>query len=104
MQHKRELGNKYVTGVRILRNDAQAEGEDQHADLVFDIADVPIEEQSPDVPMQDPPQGKIQSDAPITSTFNNLTIREAPECTAKEQILGPRNILRTHTVIVHRST
>lgn len=100
MQHKRELGRKYVTGVRILLNDLQEANHEHRADLVFYIADVPPEQQPQVEPSPTPSQGQVQADALITSVINNLTSRDLPGFTVEEHILGPHNLLRTHTFIV----
>lgn len=42
MQHKNELGNKYVSGVRVLRNDGIEGDGQEEVDLVFHIEEVPL--------------------------------------------------------------
>lgn len=99
MQHKKELGNKYVTGVRVLRNDEQADDTIQEADLVFHIANVPPEQSVPDAPGQDPQQGQPQSDGLVVPQLADLTIRDIPGQPVEEHVLGPNNFLRVHTVV-----
>ena len=41
MQHKRELGDKYVSGVRIVKAEPRTQGNPDYANLVFYIEDVP---------------------------------------------------------------
>ncbi|KAJ8110057.1 hypothetical protein OPT61_g6997 [Boeremia exigua] len=93
MQHKKELGDKYVAGVRILRNDDQANDADRGADLVFDIVDMPPEELIPDAPDQEHPQDKGDS--------GGLTPRTLPGFSTEERALGPNSVLRLHTIMAY---
>lgn len=56
MQHKRELGNKYVSGVTVAGNDDIFVK--KAPNLAFHIADVPREDFKADPPSHDPPQGQ----------------------------------------------
>lgn len=100
MQHKRELGNKYVTGIHILRNDFQTDNTIQEADLVFHIADVPPEKSIPDVPSRDPPHGQTQSVGSIVPQVVRLTSRNVPGYSVEEQLHGLNNVLRVHKIMV----
>lgn len=90
--------SKYVTGVRILRNDEQTDGTVQEADLVFDIADVLPERQIQETANKDSPQGQRQSG---TSASSRLTLRNDPGHVVAEYVLGPKNILRINTLVAH---
>lgn len=95
MQHKKELGNKYVTGVRILRNDGSPGHTRTEVDLVFHIEDVPPEKEITDEPMDvDTPQGGAGIKA---SAAAGLVARDA--VVVEEQALGPNNILRVHKFV-----
>ncbi len=98
MQHKKELGNKYVTGIRILRNDDQASDADRGADLVFYIENVPAGGAIQDVPDQDPPQGQPPPASLATSQPKNLGLRDLPRHWVEERVLGPKNLLRVYTI------
>ena len=86
IQHKKELGNKYVKGVRILKNDAKQDGVEERADLVFDIADVP-----PDEPMLDTPD----THKPPSKAVNSLKLPRRP---LHENFLVPNIVLPTRTI------
>ena len=95
MQHKKELGDKYVTGVRVLRNDGIPGDTDVYVDLVFYIEAVPPEKQREDEPMDvDSPQDGAGVNARAVGSSSS---RKASM--VKEQVLGPNNILRVHKVI-----
>ncbi|KAF3053141.1 hypothetical protein E8E11_010461 [Didymella keratinophila] len=75
MRHKKELGNKYVTGVRVLRNDGIPGDTRAEVDLVFHIGDVPPEKQREDEPMGvDSPKGGAGVNA---RAFVSLAPRDA---------------------------
>lgn len=99
MQHKKGLGNKYVAGVRILRNDEQVDDTIQEADLVFYVDNVPPEKSIPVAPSQHPSQDRPESDGLITRQLASLTIRDKPGHKFEERVLGPNNFLRVHTII-----
>jgi|SRR5690242_11230749 len=99
MQHKKELGNKYVTGVRVLRNDEQVDDTIEEADLVFYIADVPPEKSIPDAPSQNPPQGLPQSVGLVAPQLVGLSRRETSGYSMKEHLHGRNNILRVHKIM-----
>jgi len=95
MQHKKELGNKYVTGVRVLRNDGIPGDTRAEVDLVFHIIDVPPEKQREDEPMDvDSQQGGAGVNA---RAVGSLASTDA--AVVEEQVLGSNNILRVHRVV-----
>lgn len=101
MQHKEELGNKYVAGVRVLRNDGTEYDTHEEVDLVFYIADVPPERQIPNEPNQDPPQSRAETNALAAAASAYLVQRNAPGYPVEEHVLGSNNILRVHTIMAY---
>jgi hypothetical protein len=96
MQHKKELGNKYVSGVRVLRNDGVEGDTHEEVDLVFHIEEVPPEKEITDEPMDvDSPQGAAGTNALAVA---NLALRRAAAYPVEEQVLGSNNVLWVHRV------
>lgn len=100
MQHKSELGSKYVSGIAIMRNDRPKDGPEA-PDLVFYIRDGPPEKFIPDALEQDP-QGQAQPAAiPAAPVLRNIAIRGLSDHSVEEHVLGPNNILRVHTIMAY---
>ena len=97
MQHKKELGNKYVKGVRVLKNDAKQDGVEERADLVFDIADVPSDEPMPDAP-QDPTHDTPDTHKPPPKAVNSMKLPRRP---LHEDFLVPNIVLPTRIIAGH---
>lgn len=99
IQHKEELGNRYVIGVRVLRND-QVEGDThEEVDLVFHIEEVPPEKEITDEPMD---VGSSQSVAGNSAlAIANMVPNHAAGHPVEGQILGSNNILRIHRIVAH---
>lgn len=99
MQHKKDLGHKYIKGVRVLKNEDIGLTVAHRADLVFDIADYPPDEEMPDAPqnpdteMPDAPPHRLRSHRRESKPAD-----DAPHSVTEEE-LGPNNVLRTHTFI-----
>lgn len=94
MQHKKELGNMYVIGVRILRNDGSPGDTHTEVDLVFHIEDIPPEKRITDEPIDvNIPLGRagIQASAVVGLVAGDAVA-------AEEEALGPNDILRPHKV------
>ncbi|KAJ4380521.1 hypothetical protein N0V86_003878 [Didymella sp. IMI 355093] len=101
MQHKKELGNKYVSGVGVLRNDGTEYDTHDEVDLVFHIEGVAPEKQIIDEPMDvDPPQGLSETDDLAVAVAANLIPRNTAMYWVEEQVLGSNTILRVHKMMV----
>jgi hypothetical protein len=88
MQHKKELGDKYVKGVRILKNDLKQDDVEERADLVFDIADVPPDEPKSDAP-QDPTHDTPDTHDPDTPSRKAVNSGKLPRRPVHENLLAP---------------
>ncbi|KAF3040885.1 hypothetical protein E8E12_003225 [Didymella heteroderae] len=99
MQHKKDLGNKYISSVRVLRNDRIQGDTHDEVDLVFHIEDVPPERRVTDEPLDvDPSQVGTQINALAVA---NLIPRNDVVYPVAEQVLGSNNILRIHRIEAH---
>lgn len=107
MQHKAELGNKYVIGVNIVQNDKHQDGDIDIPDLIFHIMDVSPERLAPDPPNTDPSQGQPQPPAVLQAVGRSI-VEALPgdrpflnSSTVKKHVLGEKNVLRVHTIKVY---
>lgn len=88
---KKELGNKYVSGISIVRNDMHDEPDPP--DLVFYISDVPPEKSIPDVPDHDPPQGQPKlTPEPAAPALEKFSLKDVAECPVEEHVLGCKDV------------
>jgi hypothetical protein len=93
---------KYVSGVRVLRNDGTEYDTHDEVDLVFYIADVPPEKQITDEPMDiDHSQGLAETGDFAVAVAANLVPRNTAVYWVEEQVLGSNNILRVHKMMAH---
>jgi hypothetical protein len=97
MQHKKELGDKYVKGVRILRNERQQDGVEERADLVFDIADHPPDEPMPDAP-HDPTHDDPDTHMPDAPPRKAVNSRKLPRRPVHDDFLVPNIALPNRTI------
>jgi hypothetical protein len=92
MQHKKDLGDKYVKGVRILRSDLKQDGVEERADLVFDIADLPPDAPIPDAP-QDPTHDTLGTHMPDASPRKAVSSRKFSRRPVHEDFRASNNVL-----------
>jgi hypothetical protein len=103
LQHKAELGNKYVSGISIIHGDVPDNFKVNFADLIFYIADVLPEKLIPGSPYQDPPQGQPQSTAaPALGELDTRHWLGDKSFTqvdfVEKRMPQEKNVLRVHTV------